>query len=294
MSVELRHLRAFVAVAEELNFTRAAARLHVVQQALSTTIRQLEERVGTQLVERSTRHVALTPAGVAFLEHARGVLASADEAVAAALDAAGRVEGRLRLGLLATAPLDFTPRVLRAHAAAQPGVRIEVRSVTFDDNSGGVRSGDADVALVWLPFDTRGLEVEPLFDDDVVAMLAADHPLAAQEAVDPAALAREPHVMVEGADRPTWEFWTLAYLRDGAPPVVGAQTTGFEDIFAAVRAGQAVAVVPASVASQLTWGDVAIRPLPGARPASVALCWREATPLVDAFCETARVVARSG
>lgn len=89
MSIELRHLRAFVAVAEELNFTRAADRLHLAQQALSTQIRQLEDRVGEQLLQRTTRKVELTAAGEAMLEHARAVLGGADRAVAAAR-AAGR------------------------------------------------------------------------------------------------------------------------------------------------------------------------------------------------------------
>ena len=96
MSVELRHLRAFVAVAEELNFTRAADRLHLAQQALSKQIRQLEEQLGTQLLDRTTRKVELTPSGLALLEHARTLLGGADRAVAA--DATVRSEIAKRRG----------------------------------------------------------------------------------------------------------------------------------------------------------------------------------------------------
>lgn len=106
MSIELRHLRAFIAVADELNFTRAAERLFIAQQALSAQIRQLEERVGAQLFERSTRKVELTPAGHALYEQAGPLLAGAEAAVAAARSAAAPVR-RSRSGSL---PLSIMPR----------------------------------------------------------------------------------------------------------------------------------------------------------------------------------------
>lgn len=116
MSVELKHLRAFVAVAEELNFTRAADRLHLAQQALAQ-IRQLEERVGQQLLQRTTRKVELTPAGVALLEHARALLGGADRAVAAAR-AAGEGTQTLCVGLVV--PADHCARRSRCSPSAGP------------------------------------------------------------------------------------------------------------------------------------------------------------------------------
>jgi len=287
MDVELRHLRSFVAVAEELNFTRAAARVHIAQPALSAHIRQLEERVGCRLVERTTRRVALTPAGEALFALAPSALAAVADAVRAARAAAAGETGSLVVGLLATSGLDFTPRVLRAFAAAWPGVDVSVRSVSFDDPSGGVRSGECDLAIVWLPFVDEGLVCEPLFEDDRLAVLNAGHRLAALEELDPYELAQEPYVWVRDSDPVSGAFWTLDEYRRGVPRKVGAHITGFEDMFAAVRAGQAVSTIPASVASGLPWPDIVVRRVKDLPPATVALCRRadDTRPIVSAFAE---------
>ncbi len=129
MDVEIRHLRSFVAVAEERNFTRAAERLHLAQPALSVQIRQLEERMGVRLVERTTRRVALTPAGEALLERARALLDGVASAVQQVQDTAAGRTGRLRVGLGATASLDLAPVALRAFAAAVPNADISVHDV---------------------------------------------------------------------------------------------------------------------------------------------------------------------
>lgn len=287
MDVELRHLRSFVAVAEERNFTRAAERVHIAQPALSAHIRQLEQRIGCRLVERTTRRVSLTPAGEALFAAAPGALASVADAVRAARAAAAGETGSLVIGLLATSGLDFTPRVLRSFAEAWPGVDVSVRSVSFDDPSGGVRSGDCDLAIVWLPFVDDGLVCEPLFDDDRLAVLSTEHPMAALEALDPYDLAQEPYVWVRDSDPVSGAFWTLDAYRQGHPRKVGAHITGFDDMFAAVRAGQAVATIPASVASGLPWPDIAVRPVTGLPPATVALCRRadDARRIVQAFAD---------
>lgn len=291
--MELRHLRAFVVLAEELNFTRAATRLHVVQQALSTQIRQLEEDLGVDLFVRTTRRVTLTEAGRALLSHAPSVL----EHLATALDDVRQTgegaRGSLTLGLLATASLDFTPTLLRALAHEHPGMDVSIRNVAFDDPSGGVRNRAADVALVWRPFDERGLACEPLFTDERVAVLPVDHPLAAREVVDARQLADQPFVWVEDMDPVARDFWTLAEARGGLPARVGARITGFEDLFAAVRAGRAVAASPRSVTATLPWNDITTRPIRGLAPAIVAACWRadDRRPIVRAFVECARRLA---
>ena len=162
MQVEVRHLRAFVAVAEELNFTRAAARLHLAQQALSSQIQQLEQRMDARLFLRTSRRVELTPAGHALLAQAPGLLSALDGAVESARQAARGEAGNLTVGLLATAALDLTPQTLRAFAADRPQVTVSLRNVSFDEPTGGVATGEADVALVWLPFSTEGLAIEAL------------------------------------------------------------------------------------------------------------------------------------
>lgn len=285
VNVELRHLRSFIVLAEELNFTRAAGRLNIVQQALSAQMRQLEDELGAALFVRTTRKVELTPAGRALLEHAPVALRSVESAFDQVRDSVAGERGSLTLGLVATASLDFTPRVLRNFAEDKPNVNVSIRNVAFDDPTGGVRSRQADVALVWRPFDEEGLACEPLFTDRRVAVLPIDHPLAAAKTVDAAALAAEPFVWVDNMDEIARGFWTLADVRQGRPPRVGARITGFEDLFAAVRAGRAVAACPGSVASALPWRDLVTRPIPGLAPAVVAACWRatDQSPFVKAF-----------
>jgi DNA-binding transcriptional LysR family regulator len=293
VSVEVRHLRAFVAVAEELNFTRAAARLHLAQQALSAQIRQLELLVGTSLFTRTTRRVELTAAGQALLEHATGLLEGLEDAVEAAVRAGRAETGELRVGLLATAPLDFTPRLLRAFAELRPEVEVSLRNYPFDDPTGGLRDGHADVALVWLPFETGDLVCEPLFADSRVALLPSDHPLAGRTELLVSDVVDLPLAWIDDMDPVARDFWTLAGHRGGAPPVVGARITGFDDLFAAVRSGRAIALSPRSVVGPAPFSDVVVRPVRGLEPARVAVCYRrdDANPAVELFAETARRLA---
>lgn len=290
MNVELRHLRSFLVLAEELNFTRASARLHVVQQALSSQIRQLEEELGTALFVRTTRRVQLTAAGQALLASAPAALSTFDRALEQARAGAAGDVGTLSLGLVATAPLDFTPRLLRAFAKIRPKVAVSIRNVAFDDPSGGVRSRLTDAALVWRPFDETGLSCEPLFTEERIAVLPADHPMARLKTIDARDLAREPWVWVEEMDEIARAFWTVSAERGGRPPDVGATITGFEDLFAAVRAGRAVAACPKSIASTVPWKDLVTRPVRGLAPAVAAVCCRsdDRNPIVRAFVECAR------
>lgn len=163
MNVELKHPRAFVAVAEELNFTRAAERLHLTQQALSGQIRQLEERIDAKLLERDTRRVELTPAGLALLNSARPLLAGAELAVAAAREAAETTRS-LTVGFVA------------AIAHGRLGDLVHFGDLV--DPSGGIRAGAADLAAVHGPFENAGLESAYLWSDEMVIAMSADHPLA--------------------------------------------------------------------------------------------------------------------
>src|SRR6476646_2736202 len=177
VSVELRHMRAFVALAEELNFTRAAKRLHLAQQALSTQIRQLEERVGVQLVERSTHHVELTPAGVAFLDRARATLSHADAAVADAVSVVHGERGQLTLGMLAVPGFSLTPEILRAFARERPGIAVTLRSMSWSSVQ-PLLSQELDLCLFRPPTGLVGIEQLVLGSEPRVAVLPADHRLA--------------------------------------------------------------------------------------------------------------------
>jgi DNA-binding transcriptional LysR family regulator len=292
VNVEVRHLRSFVTLADELNFTRAAARLHLAQQALSAQIAQLEERVGAQLFLRTSRKVSLTPAGRALLAQAPALLDAIDGAVETVRQTARGEAGALTVGLLATAALDVTPLVLRAFASERPDVEISLRNTTFDEPSGGVAGGEADVALVWLPFSSGRLALEPLYDDPRLAVLPADHPLARRESLRAADLVEEPFPWVEDLDPVARDFWTLAAFRATDRPAVTVPIEGFDELFAAIRSGRAVAAVPRSISGSLPYPDLVTRPVVDLPPATVAVCWREheANPLVDAFVAASRRV----
>lgn len=292
VNIELRHLRSFLVVAAELNFTRAAARLHIAQQALSTQIQQLEQELGVVLFVRTTRKVELTASGRALYERIPPAIHQLDAILS---DIRGTASGAssLTLGLLATSLLAFTPRLLRAFAAQRPRVSVTIRNIPFSDPTGGVRDRLCDAALVWQPFTLGDLACEPLFPDPRVAVLSTDHPLARLDRVPASVLAREPFVWIENMDPVARDFWTLAAERTGTVPRIGATITGVEDLFTAVRAGQAVAASPSSIAGALPWTDLTTRPVDGLSPAIVAICWRptDANPIVEALVNCARAVA---
>lgn len=161
-----------------------------------------------------------------MLERVPTLLEGVDHALEAAVQAGRGETGELAVGLLATAPLDFTPRMLRAFADARPQVAVSVRNYPFDDPSGGLRDLRTDVALVWMPFSSEGLACEPLFADPRMAVLAADHPLAACSELEARDLVDEPIVWVDDMDPVARDFWTLADHRPGRPPRIGARVTG--------------------------------------------------------------------
>lgn len=292
MNVELRHLRSFLVLAGELNFTRAAARLHLAQQALSSQIQQLEQELGVTLFSRSTRKVELTAAGQVLLKKAPAALNQIDSVLAEIRDDPEGY-GSLTLGLLATSLLEFTPRLLRAFATERPNASLSIRNIPFSDPSGGVLGGQCDVALVWLPFTLGNLACEPLFFDERVAVIASDHPLASLASIPAPVFAQEPFVWVDDMDPLARDFWTLADQRQGQPARQGAKIAGFEDLFTAVRAGQAVAASPRSIAGGLPWPDLTTRPIEGLTPAVVAICWRpqDSNHLAESLIRCARSLA---
>lgn len=287
VDLDTRLLRAFVTVAEELNFTRAAERLHLAQQALSSQIRQLETRLGVTLFERTTRRVEPTAAAGALLPHARAALDAVDQGVTAA-----RGDGApLVVALFPLASTELTGTILRAHADAHPGTALEVRPFSVGDAIAALRSGRAHVAFVRPPLSVDGLSMVTISSEPRVAILPADHPLAGADEVDPAALAREPQVYVEGADPVQADFWTFAAHRGDAEMRIGAHIASFDEFFGVVAAGLAVGACPAGAAAQLApaYPGVAVRPIRGAEPSTVAVAWPSSheTAATRAFVRTA-------
>ncbi len=191
--MELQQLRYVVALAEEASFTRAAARNFVVQSALSHQIKALETELGVTLFARTSRRVALTAAGEAFLPGARASLAAAERAAADAAAASGRIQGRLTLGVIPTVTAIDVPAILERYRCAYPDVRIALRVAGSDELELSIAQGDVDVGVLGLPEtrQPRGVAWRALVTDQHVAIVNTQHPLATQSEVQLSDLANE-------------------------------------------------------------------------------------------------------
>src|SRR5215468_8160009 len=258
MDAHLRDLRYFVAVAEELNFTRAAERLHISQPALSKQIQGLETALRAQLFARDRRHVTLTAAGRALLDVARPLLDRWDEGTATVADAAATEVRKLRIGTLTSIGRDLYPRVVDHFGKREPGWRLELRSFSWADPTAGLRGHAADAAFLWLPLDA---------DDIAVRVLFAEPRYAAD-------IAAEPFVALPRAAGPLREFWLATDQRAGRPAVVAAEATSADEKFEVISAGAAVALVSEGNATVYDRPGIVCIPVRDLSPAQLAVGWR--------------------
>jgi DNA-binding transcriptional LysR family regulator len=292
VDVQTRRLRYFITLAEELHFSRAAARLHIAQQALSKQIRELEQTVGAQLLERSTRKVELTPAGAAFLEAARSTLDAFDDGVAAARRLARGDAGSLRLGYVVGAALELSRPIFEEFAQRHPRVELELREYRHDDRSAGLAAGSADVAIVRPPISTPGIAFETLFVEPLLVGLPLGHPLAGRDGVSVRELLEEPIAVGASPDLAAERFWTLdAYREPDAPRRIVHAHSVTEEL-SLVSAGVACVITGAASARYTPHPGVRYVPIEDGPGAEVALAWRkDATgPLVERFLDAARAV----
>ncbi|MGA5193110.1 LysR family transcriptional regulator [Streptomyces exfoliatus] len=292
MDVSSRKLRYFVAVAEELHFSRAAARLFVTQQSLSKQIRELEDDVGVELLHRTTRSVELTQAGEALLTAAREALSVIEAGVEAARIAGRGEAGTLKLGFLVGAALELTAPILSEFGRRHPGIRLELREYGFADPSGGLADGWADVALVRLPLSAADVESDPLFVEPLVAALPAGHRLAGRPVLTVEELVAEPLVVGRSADRAWQRYWTLDAYRGGAAPRLVTETSSQTEEVLMIAAGLAVAVTVAGLERFAPHQGVRYVPLDGVAGSTLSVAWRRGhrTPAVDRFVAVAKEV----
>ena len=298
VDVDTRLLRAFVAVAEELNFTRAAQRLFVAQQALSSQIQQLEARLGVKLFERTTRRVALTEAGERLLRHARATLEALDAATDE-LDALRRAERTtLRVGMSGTAMVPLVGETMRRFAETHPAVEIVLSNAGLHQPAAGLKEGMVDVAFVRPPFLDEGISMVTVLTEDRYIAVHEDHPLAGQGHVRPEEVVNEPWIWVEGADPRARAFWSLEEFRGDKPLRTGTRITSVEEAFGAVAAGLAITCQGESAVRAVGAGFPQLRflPLHDAPPARIAVAWRTAgdSELVRAMVRTAIEIGQPG
>jgi DNA-binding transcriptional LysR family regulator len=292
MALDFRALRYFVAVAEELHFTRAAERMYIAQPALSEQIRRLEAELGVELLRRTTRKVELTAAGEEFLARARRILSEADEALAEASRAARGETGSIRVATGATAGLRLVPDVLHAFREARPQVHVDLHQMEWQNYFGGLGEGRVDAAFAWLPVEHDELSFVVLHEEPRVAAIEAAHPLVAERELRIEQLLDEPWPWVD--THPTVvAFWTCEDYRGGKAARRGPTIRSMEGLLEGVRAGLCVATVPRSQAQATAWPGIAFRPVTNLTPATLAIVWRAAdeTPVVQALVEIAQAVA---
>jgi DNA-binding transcriptional LysR family regulator len=295
VGLDLRQLRYFVAVAEEANLSRAAARLYLSQQALSLAIRQLEQSAGATLLHRSARGVKLTDAGDVLLVHAQQVLEQADLLVRAMREHRDGHAGRLRLGLFMDGLGALTAPVISAFRTAHPGVTLSVRQLAAGDVLAAVLDHRVDAALATGPLTDERLRLTPLFSEPRVAVVSAASDLADADDLPTEDLlgrrvgARHPQVPAG------WEqFYTLHAERGGEPERLPEPAETFEEILWNISLQDAVLTLPAHYTDtyQERRYGVRYRPVPELPPVASLLVqrWTSPDPLGDAFREVARRV----
>jgi DNA-binding transcriptional LysR family regulator len=249
--MELRHLRYFVAVAEELHFRRAAERLHVAQPAVSEQVRKLESELGVQLFNRTQRSVTLTSSGSAMLPEARRVLRQSEVAQMAARNAGDEARSRLRIGYLSDCLPERVSRAMRMLTASAPRVEVSLETGPALGLIEAVRSDQLDAAVVVLPAPTRGLRATSSGREGVVAALPVTHQLAAEPTVPIERLAPDRLVTLPRDANPAFHNAIASMCRDAglSPALVELGESRVDQVLLTVATGAGTALLPESAAA---------------------------------------------
>lgn len=274
--MELRHLRYFRAVAEELHFGRAAERLHIAQPPLSQQIRQLEQELDVVLLVRSTRRVELTSAGEAYLERVVGILDAVDDAGTQARRIGAGVEGQLAIGCVGSATYSVLPQIVRALREELPHVEVSVRGeMLVPAQVTALLAGEIDIALLRPPVRHPGIALESLRRDRLMVAVPADHPLADGEGISIKQLQGEDFIVHAGQGQSVMAG-VVASLCDAAGfvPRIRHEVAETSTLVTLVAAGLGVAVVPAPTAD-LALGGIRYLPLvPASLDVELIAAWR--------------------
>ncbi|WP_227997515.1 LysR substrate-binding domain-containing protein [Nocardia australiensis] len=269
--MELRHLRYFRAVAEELHFGRAAERLHIAQPPLSQQIRQLEDELGVRLLNRSTRRVELTPAGIDYLQRTIAILDAVDAAGRHAQQIAEGRRGQLTIGCVGSATYSLLPRLVRALREQLPGVDVGVRGeMSAPAQLTALRVGEIDLALLRPPVEAADVEFETIRSDRLMIALPDGHPLSSSETVDVDELRDADFITHVGHGRSVMNGVLVSLCTAaGFVPRIRHEVEETSTLVTLVAAGLGVAIVPEPT-SALGVAGVTYRPL-DAEPAEIDL-----------------------
>ena len=260
-SVEIKHLRSFVTLAEELHFGRAAQRLSIVQPALSMQIKMLEEELGVRLFERNRHSVALTEVGSLFLPEARATLYQSAHAADVAR-ACGRGEiGRVRFGFVSSVLPELLPRLIRSLHARFPRIELELKDMPGPDQAVALKNGQLDFGLMRLPATIPGIQTREVLQESFIVALPGDHPLVACTSLHPTDLSQLPVFILARRYAPGFYDEVMQALTHRGAHLQNATELGeFTTMLALVSAGLGVGLLPANAGRALP-ANVISRPL---------------------------------
>lgn len=296
-SLELRTLRYFVAVAEELHFGRAAARLGISQPPLSQQIQKLERRLGVPVFERTSRNVALTDAGAVLLEESRRILAAVEGAITATQQAARGELGRLTVAFAATVMFHSLPAIIREFRERFPDVVLELRELPTGMQLSALHAGELDVGFVRQPAPNELLHLETVMREPLVVALSKRHRLAGMETVPIEELAEERFVLFPRDIAPGLHAQVLAICRAaGFAPDVVQESRELYTTVSLVEADVGITIIPASI-RKMGWTGVLYKALPmPLAETRIDMAWRveNRRPVLGAFLDLVREVAQAG
>ena len=290
MDVNVRELRYFLAVARELNFTRAAETLYVSQPALSKQIRALERSLRVELFERRSAGVTLTRAGAELVPHAEQIVdvwEGAKRSISKASDCT------LVIGMHTSPGRGLLPTVRAMMVADCPEVELELRQVAWSDRTAGLADRSTDAAFVWLPLPRPPYRWVTIAREPRLVALPKEHRLASRESVSIGDLLDEPFLALPGSAGPLRDFWLALDERDGHPVRVAAEITDTEETYEAVASGIGICLLAAGNAPIFDRGAVTMLPVGDLGPSELVLAWdeRHCPPLLETFASMCERVA---
>lgn len=296
--MELRHIRYFVAVAEELNFRRAAERIHISQPSLSAQIRQLEKEIGAKLLNRDTHQVSMTAAGEYFLESSRRILSDSEDTIQTAQRISSGEMGKLTIGFIDSLGHDLVPRILRAFHQDFPEVELELQEMDTTDQIRELSARALDVGFLGLglPEATPDLQLALINEEPLMAALPEDHPLLKgnPDSIPVSALAEESFYLADRESAPLYNPWIFVLCQQaGFTPNVLKETGAHVVVLGYIAAGLGVTILPAQFARMATTGVRFIPLIPPVAAYRYYVAWPSENPhtALAQFVNTAKKVA---
>lgn len=280
--MELRVLRSFVALAEDLHFGRASKRLGIVQPALSMQIKALEQELGVKLFIRDRHHVELSPAGLQFLPGARATIEQAQRAVAQAQAGERGEIGRLRIGFVSSVLPWYLPTLIREMRERHPKIELDLKDMPTPDQLRSLGEKQIDFGFVRLPIDDRDHEFVEIFTEPFVVALPEGHPLADLGVVAPPLLRGRPCFLLARRFAPGFsDDLLLALSRNGLNPDIADELGEFTTMSALVGAGMGIGILPKLAISAPPPG-VVVRPLDlSGHSSRIGLVWSDLSPAIN-------------